>query len=383
MQDNKIAVVIIAYEREASLRRLLDSVSDAIYPENADIPLIISIDKGDNDRVKALADSFEWKHGEKRVIAHDERLGLKAHVLKCGDLTGEYGSVILLEDDLFVSPNYYLYTEQAFKVCADDERIGGISLYNHLFNVHVREPFYAIDDGYDNYYMQFASSWGQAYNERMWNGFKDYLKTNDNRDISGSDIPKNVSGWSDRSWLKYNIRYLIDKDMYFLYPRVSLTTNFMDEGEHSDKTNTDLQVPLMCRKKTDYSFSSIEDSMSVYDAFFENTYLKKTLSKTLDASADDIVIDLYGTKDTDDQKSRYLLSSKSLPKKAVKSYGRILRPLDANICFDMKGEDLFLYDLSEDAKAPVLNETGRLLYDYRAIKAKEMIKILSSRLLHK
>ncbi|MCR4738894.1 MAG: glycosyltransferase [Lachnospiraceae bacterium] len=380
MDNNKIAVVIIAYEREASLRRLLDSVSKALYPEDTDIPLVISVDKGNNDAVRALAESFEWKHGEKRVIAHDTRLGLKAHVLKCGDLCRDYGSVILLEDDLFVSPGYYLYTAEALRSAGDDERVGGISLYDHLLNVHAREPFYAIDDGYDNYYMQFASSWGQAYNVRMWNGFRNWLSENDNKDISGTDMPKNVSGWSDKSWLKYNIRYLIDKDMFFLYPRVSLTTNFMDEGEHSDRTNTDLQVPLMCGKKTGYRFSSPDNSMAVYDAFFENLHLKKILAEALDKGEKEVTVDIYGTKETGKTEGRYLLTSKSLAKKVIKSYGRYLRPADANIIFDMRGNDIFLYDLHVQAKAPAVNEADRLLYDYRAIRAEEMLKILKYRL---
>ena len=43
----KPAIIVIAYNREESLKRLLTSLNNAIY-ESDDITLIISIDKSDN-----------------------------------------------------------------------------------------------------------------------------------------------------------------------------------------------------------------------------------------------------------------------------------------------------------------------------------------------
>ena len=51
-------------------------------------------------------------------------------MLQCGDISYEYGSVIVLEDDLFVSPFFYKYAVEAQEFYRDDNRIGGISLYN-------------------------------------------------------------------------------------------------------------------------------------------------------------------------------------------------------------------------------------------------------------
>ena len=96
---NHPAIVIIAYNRSRSLERLLKSVGKAQYPENQKIPLVISIDKGDNSDVIRVAENFTWTHGEKRVVCRKENLGLKRHVLLCGDYVQEFGSVILLEDD--------------------------------------------------------------------------------------------------------------------------------------------------------------------------------------------------------------------------------------------------------------------------------------------
>lgn len=376
-----IPIVLIAYNRPDALSRLLGSVAGAYYGDEKDIPLIISVDGGDNEEVLRIADGFEWKYGTKKVIRHEENLGLKRHVLECGDHALEYGSVMMLEDDLVVSEGFYGYALQALSFASGKEKTGGISLYNHLLNVHVREPFYAVDDGYDNYYMQFASSWGQVYSKEMWEGFRKWLAENDGKDLASADMPENVSSWSDRSWLKYNIRYLIEKDLYFLYPRISLTTNFMEEGAHSKSKTYDLQVPMLYAKKKDYVFSDVSGSGAVYDAFFENTGLKEVIGKLAGADADKCAVDLYGYRQmSGDGKTRYLLSSKSLSYERLSSFARSIRPIDANIIKELPGNELFLYDLQKPAAAPKTDPGLRYMYNNRAIKLKEMAGIVKHRM---
>lgn len=368
----KPAIVVIAYNRDKALYRLLDSISKASYPDK-NINLIISIDKGDNPKVYTVADDFEWNYGEKTVIRHPERNGLKDHVLSCGDLSEKYGSVILLEDDLYVSKGFYEYAVKALEFSSRDNKISGISLYNHLFNVHVREPFEAVNDGYDNYYFQFASSWGQGFSKEQWRGFRDYLKLHDNENIAAYNVPLNVSSWSDKSWLKHCIKYMIENDLYFLYPRVSLTTNFMEEGMHAKSVCDDLQVSLLCNDKNNWNFSNLRESKSVYDAFFENMGIMEK----------DVCIDLYGYKEINEESVRNykrLLSSKPYPYKVIKSYGRHFRPLDMNIIEQAVGEDLFLYDLSVAAVAPKVNLVQKLLYNYRGFKSSYGIEIIKHRL---
>ncbi|MBQ8970985.1 MAG: hypothetical protein IJ073_06725, partial [Lachnospiraceae bacterium] len=296
------------------------------------------------------------------------------------------------------------------------ERLGGISLYNHLLNVHAREPFYALDDGFDNYYLQFASSWGQAYTKKQWEGFKEWLRGLEGKaapaavsaqgnwaDTGNPRIPANVASWSESSWLKYHIAYLIEKDMYFLYPRVSLTTNFMSEGEHSREENQDLQVPLLMGGRGEYRFSEFSESKAVYDAFFENTGLKRIIGKIekesfgngLDSSFEDICIDLYGyrarTAAINDknrnengsqsltEQSRYVLTSASLPYRVIKSYGLSLRPIDLNIITEQPGEVFFLYDTKEAGLAPKVDRGRKYLYDYRALSLKKIAAFLKNK----
>ena len=395
------AIVTIAYNRPDALKRLLSSIENAVYPPEVTPVLVISIDKSDSDETVNVARRFEYSHGEKIILERSERMGLREHVLSCGDLTKEYESIIVLEDDLYVAPLFYEYACAALEHSEADERIGGVSLYNHLFNVHTREAFCAMDDGYDNWYLQIASSWGQAYTKDQWAKFRKWYDENLERDLAGPNVPANISGWSDRSWLKYYIVYLIETDRYFIYPRSSMTTNFGDAGSHACKPDTDLQVPLLSATGAKrFEFSTLDESRSVYDAFFEPVGVladgKVCLGGLCDSFGGNekraLIVDLYGYKPLDEIISlnkneggegahvNYILTSVSLPYKEIKSFGRQMRPVDANIIYGAEGNDFHLYDIRKNTNPPAkADEARKFLYDYRGISVSRMIKMMRYR----
>ena len=376
---DRIALVVIAYNRPQALLRLLDSLTNAYYPDGLDVPLIISVDKSDSQDVENVANDYVWEHGEKSVRLHEVNLGLKQHVLECGNISKEYDGIIMLEDDLYVSPSFYMYVLAAMNRIRLDKKVGGISLYNHRLNVHAREPFEAIDDGYDNYYLQFASSWGQAFSTEQWNSFGEWYEIHKDDDIAADNVPVNVSSWSEKSWLKYFIKYLIDTDRYFIYPRISFTTNFGDEGTHANEGVNDLQVPIAGMRKygqIDFHFSDTEESRARYDAYFENMCLGSRLPE---AAREEVTVDMYGIKQGEGYK-RYVLSCRGLPYRVLQAYGRCLRPIDANVMYKIEGKDFFLYDTEKPGKAPEINDVEKYLYNYRALKAKEMMAVLKYRI---
>ena len=150
----KPTIIVIAYNRPDSLHRLLNSLRQAEYPPN--VPLIISIDaRGENGRVvHNIAQQFEWTAGEKRVIVRKRPLGLTGHVFACGDLSQEVGPIILLEDDLIVSPMFYHYAVQTLNEFSDDDRIAGVSLNTLWFNGITHTPFVPTLDDADIFFMQ-------------------------------------------------------------------------------------------------------------------------------------------------------------------------------------------------------------------------------------
>ncbi|MFR6471241.1 MAG: hypothetical protein ACLUPE_02885 [Turicibacter sanguinis] len=360
----KPAIIVVAYNRPKSLKRLLRFLGEAHYNVE-DIPLVISIDKGDNQDVIEVANEFEWSHGRKEIIYQKENLKLRKHIIRCGDLSEKYGSVIILEDDLVVSRHFYQYAMSALDFSLDKKYIGGVSLYNHRWNVNVSEPFEIADDPYDNWYFQFASSWGEAWTAEQWKAFKQWYLENIDIDLHTDNMPEFVANWSSSSWLKYFIKYLIEKNKYFLYPKRSLTTNFSDAGTHVNNNNTNYQVPLQ-EYEIAYCFSKIEESSCIYDAFFEN----KKMASILGYNSTDFEMDLYGTKVKTNK--RFVLSRRILNYKILTSFGCSMRPHENNIAYRVNGSDFFLYDTSCPSKnSNKRNLKRKLVYNHRYILLKD------------
>jgi glycosyltransferase involved in cell wall biosynthesis len=63
-------IVVVAYNRTASLQKLLNSLSQAEYSED-EVNLIISIDYSGDNKIYKAADAFQWQFGHKKIIRHN------------------------------------------------------------------------------------------------------------------------------------------------------------------------------------------------------------------------------------------------------------------------------------------------------------------------
>lgn len=334
---NNPTIVVPVFNRYKSLARLLTSLSKAEYP-GKDIKLVISVDHSDQrKRVVEIAKQFCWAQGEKEIIVHDEHLGLREHILRCGDLAEIYGSIILLEDDLYVSPYFFIYALRASQAYADVPRIAGISLYAHAYNETSKLTFVPYNDGYSNYFVQLASSWGQSWSDSQWKLFRQWYDKYHSTFVNGDDLlPPDVINWPETSWKKHFIRYMISEDKYFVYPRVSLTTNFMEPGTHHKTAFALLQVPLQ-NGSIRYNFSTIEESLSIYDAHCEPVAeILVRLSPSLSTFQHEFVVDLYGTKNIDSGSTAYVLSSRPC-QAPILTWGCRLKPHESNLYADIEG----------------------------------------------
>ena len=339
-----IPIVVVAYNRLESLKRILASLSRGEYPRQP-VELIISIDRGDNQEVLQYADAFPWPHGEKRVIYRQENLGLKRHILTCGDLTQDHDGIILLEDDLVVSPDFYRYAQECCTFVQGQDRIAGVALYNHRLSQLTEKVFEPLEDGFDNWYFRYACSWGQMWTKEQWALFKAWFMEHSDYDFAAScRIPEHIKDWGKHSWLKYHIAFCIETDRFFLYPRVARTTCFSDAGVNFSESENTFQVPLMAAGRTGaLRLSHLEESKAVYDQWMENLFLSRFLGK-------DACIDLYGAK-TDFEGKNYLLTTSGVEGgKVICSFGREMRPQEWNVLGEVPGDVIRLYQLSPNAK---------------------------------
>ncbi len=237
----KPAIVVVGYNRPHALNGLLTGLLVVKY-QHTEVPLVISIDGGGDPAVTQLAEAFNWPFGNKTVINRPEQLGLKAHILACGGLAKEYGSIILLEDDLEVSPSFYTFATHAINQYQTDKLVAGVSLYSYGTTENNYIDFAPHSDGLDAYLMQFPSSWGQAWTAEQWAGFEGWL--NNQTGNEKNNLPPYIQRWGRNSWKKLFAQYLISSGKYFVYPKVSFTTNKGFAGTHFALHLTLFDVPL-------------------------------------------------------------------------------------------------------------------------------------------
>jgi Glycosyl transferase family 2 len=359
-----IAIVVAAYNRPDSLQRLLGSLASADYGSFTNVPLIISIDHSGSNECQEIADLFNWQHGSKTILHHANNLGLKKHILYCGDFTYQYDAIIVLEDDLLVSPAFYSYAQQAYDFYKTDEQVAGIALYHNIFNEIVYCPFEPIHDGYDNYFMQVPCSWGQVWTKLQWAGFKRYMNEVNREQFFGL-LPANVQLWrNDSSWKKYFYSYLQQAGTYFVYPRVGLSTNFGDAGQHLVQSQTVFQTPLLLAKK-EFRFSSMDESLSIYDGFFEldGSVYNKMVDKEVS-----VTFDLNGSKPIGSIRTKLLISSKISNDPLVK-YSVSCYPYENNILLNIKAPDTAqnFYSLAETKTYSDKQQFDRLPADLQRV----------------
>lgn len=380
-----IAIVVVCYNRLEATKRLLNFLLKAEYPKS-NVPLIISVDCSGNEELYQYAKDFVWPYGDKIAIIREERLGLKKHIYECGDLTQYYRGVIILEDDLFVSPAFYTYTCAAVDAYENDPKIAGIALYADNINGYAKGvPLNNLYDGSDGYIMQSVITSGECFTESMWKPFREWYKKNEEIDPTPYYMPEQIKAWR-RAWSKYFNIYIVQKDLYFVHPTLSVTSNCGDPGEHSIETNNFLHVRMLLDNKT-FTFKPFEESVR-YDSF--GNYIG--LGKYLGIDEKDLCVDLYGNKNNK-LNQRYWLTPYQEAYKIEKSFSLILEPMEANVIYNLEGKDLFLYDTSirtsnKQKKGLTYNQLSyhikgldyKILLRYLIIKIAKMAKTKIKRL---
>lgn len=387
---SNIAIVVIAFNRGKSLIRLLNSLNDLNVQEEK-ITLYISIDRAKGERIENqevvnIATEFNWKFGEKIVNYRKKNMGLRNHILECGKLTDVYENIIVLEDDIVVSPLMYIYAKQVIDYYKGRQEIAGFGLYSFQRNPINNLPFYPINNGSDVYFMQYACSWGQIWTRERWNDFYNWYEKNRDKDFSKCiNIPQNVKQWKENSWLKYHVIYTILNHKYFVYPQIGLTTNFTDAGIHNNVSSTSYQCYIYSNnsEKVNFKFMPFNKANNIYDAFFENIDLKKLLGYN-----NNIISDFYGKKQKEyiESKSGYLLSTNIYDYKILNSYGLQMYPYEMNLINKIEGEDIYLYnkDIKEKNKCKYKKDKLiRYIYKLDLLSKEDILCFIKNKIIRK
>ncbi|MEM7093850.1 MAG: hypothetical protein AAF567_12675 [Actinomycetota bacterium] len=326
------AIVVMAHARPAATARLLAGVRSATVPPGT--PLVISIDRHDvtGDAVVDVAESLAWTVGPKRVVTHDA-IGLVAHFGACGDLSREFGSIVLLEDDLFVGPGFYEWASAALTFSATDNRIAGVSLATPPFDGYRQLPFEPLDDGSDALYAPIPWYDGMAFRADDWDR---YRRSSDHSTVR---LHPAFDALDDDEWFPDFIRYLVATDRVWMLPRASHATGTGATGAHFDQRTDWFQVPLAARAPSSFRFRSLDDSLARYDDHME---LVPTVMSALGVEgAADWIVDLGANRDLRAFAEHLVVTTRPVDT-PIRSWGAAMHPLAMNIVHDEPGDAIHL-----------------------------------------
>jgi hypothetical protein len=242
-------------------------------------------------------------------------------------------------------------------------------LYAHGYNQFERYPFSPVEDGYDAYFRQFPASWGQAWTACQWRSFREWYDQG-HQLTEGCGLPSEVVRWPESSWLKYFALYLVEKKLFFVYPKIGLSTNMSDAGAHHVGNETAFQISLRLKKRSAWEWPLYSDEALVYDSFYELTPV--ALSHRCPwLSSDSITVDLYGSKDLAQVKTEYLLSSR-ICRHPARSFPRLMWPQEMNVIQGLPGDQIFFGKVVDFRERSLLERSAGHFFFLRTVFSKQI-----------
>lgn len=265
----RISISIITQNRATSLTRLLKSLSNAFYTGD-EVSIAFNMDSKVDEETIRLVSNFDWPHGPKTLRRRIIQGGLIRAVSESWYPASDDDYGLLLEDDIEVSPYYYLWIKYALLAYHYDPQVSlpelsSISLYTpRLVEVVKERPKWNATEVFKHihpntpYLHQLPCSWGAVFFPKQWREFYVYMnmRFTENAKENPVQIPKSrTNGWQ-ASWKKFLIDMMYLRGYVSLYPNFpkqhSFSTNHMEPGAHiSAKDNvvkhdkTDFEVPLL------------------------------------------------------------------------------------------------------------------------------------------
>ena len=256
-------VVLFVYNRLDHTMNVIDSLKKNLYAKETDLYVFSDAAKNENnvDKVNAVREyirSTEWKEyfHSVTVIEAEENKGLAKSIIGgVTDILKKYEKVIVVEDDLVLSPYFLNYMNGALDYYKDVPDVWSISGYSFPMKSLKNYP-------HDVFYSYRGSSWGWAtwldrWIKTDWE-VKDYEKMMQDKEWQkrfnrgGADLTGMLRLQMEGKINSWAVRWVYTQsnlDMYTVYPKKSYILNDgcdgsgTNSGTHSE-LNTDIKGSL-------------------------------------------------------------------------------------------------------------------------------------------
>jgi hypothetical protein len=164
---HKAPIAFFAYNRSEHAKQALESLSQCDGALESELFIYCDGAKGPKDekavkKVREIVKSCNWC-GSVQVVEHDVNLGLANSIIHgVTEIVNRYGRIIVLEDDLVLSPQFLNFMNDALDNYDDIQEVMHVSGY--MFPVRGKLP--------ETFFYRAASCWGWATWKRAWNKFE-------------------------------------------------------------------------------------------------------------------------------------------------------------------------------------------------------------------
>ena len=162
----KSPIVLFAYNRINHIQQVIKALLRNEYASDSDLIIYSDASKNDNtvQEVQCVRQYLSTVSGFKsvKVIERLENFGLAKNIIDgVTSVINQYGKVIVLEDDLVVSPYFLKYMNEALDFYEKEEQV--ISIHGYIYPVKQKLP--------ETFFIKGADCWGWATWKRGWDLF--------------------------------------------------------------------------------------------------------------------------------------------------------------------------------------------------------------------
>lgn len=164
--SNTAPILLFVYNRLEHTRRGVQSLLANNLARESHLFIFSDAAKGTDD-LKAVNEVRQYIHQIEgfhkiTIVEREKNRGLAQNIIDgVTTLVNQYGKVIVLEDDLIVSPYFLQFMNDALEVYQDEEKVGHIQACDFTKNPSLPETFL----------IKWTGSWGWATWKRAWKYF--------------------------------------------------------------------------------------------------------------------------------------------------------------------------------------------------------------------
>ena len=159
-------IALFTYNRADHTQSAVESLLRNVEASQSDL-FVFSDGPKNETKIEGVKQNREYIHtitGFKSVtiVERESNWGLsKSLIAGITELTDKYGRVIVVEDDLILSPYFLKYMNDALEKYKDDDRVASISAFLNPTDTQTSETFF----------LRYFACWGWATWKRGWDLF--------------------------------------------------------------------------------------------------------------------------------------------------------------------------------------------------------------------